>query len=200
MAAKFNCTHKGAFLICFFLLLTSCAPKQSINTAQPLPPKIGGQDCQQDTDCFSGVCNFIKQNIGQCMVAQCSTSEQAIGINGQTTFYCDHNNHWQKVKQFGETCNYDYECVNITCKDTPSCHPGDFKYYCQEHECVGEQQADPCRQQGLTRIIQKDEYFDKEQCIETFAQREIQTICAPCGDGICDPEIEFKCNCPNDCK
>ena len=181
-----------------FLALAGCIPeKERIN----VPPEIKSTDlgCQTDNECSSGVCNFIKQDSGECMPGQCSTGEQAIGINGQTSFYCDHNNQWQKVKKFGEYCDYDYECLIITCKDNPGCHPGEFKYYCKNNECVAQQQPDPCQIQGLVRIIQKDEYFDKDKCIETFAQREIQTVCAPCGNGICDTDMENNCNCPSDC-
>ncbi|MCX6744608.1 MAG: hypothetical protein NTX82_03735 [Candidatus Parcubacteria bacterium] len=198
MAEKFITHKKLALLLCFFLLFTSCALKQKINSNQPLILKTSGQDCNQDAECQSGACNFIKENFGQCQPAQCVTSEQTLGISGQTTYYCDHNNQWQKIRQFGESCAYDYECVIITCKDNPGCHPGDFKYYCKNNECVAEQQPDECELKGLKRII--TEYMDLNTCAESIAQHEIGTACAPCGNGKCDKEVENKCNCPVDCQ
>jgi len=32
-----------------------------------------------------------------------------------------------------------------------------------------------------------------------MAQRILRTVCAPCGNGVCDPD-ESVCNCPRDCK
>lgn len=171
-------------------------------TNKNLPPttKDSGQDCGADQDCQSGVCNFIKENWGQCAAAVCETGSQTIAVSGDTSFYCDEQKKWQPIKQFGEACQNDYECLKITCKDSPSCHPGDFKYYCKDGECVAEQQPDPCEEQGLKRITQKDEYIDLEQCTESIAQREIQTVCAPCGNGKCETDLENKCNCPTDCQ
>jgi hypothetical protein len=178
-----------------FLFLIGCAP-QTATVNQPV--KSGGQDCQADSECISGVCNFIKENFGVCQAAQCLTSDQAVGINARTTFYCDQNNQWQKIKHVGETCNHDYECEIYTCKDNPGCHPEDYRYYCKDKKCVAEKQPDECELKGLKRII--TEYLDLNTCTESIAQHEIGTACAPCGNGKCDSEVENKCNCPADCK
>jgi len=184
-----------------YLILAGCAPKQITQTIPNLNLKTQGQDCYADTDCQSGICNFIKENFGQCQPAQCATGDQTIGVSGQTTYYCDHNNQWQKIRQFGETCNNDYECVKITCKDNPGCHPGDFKYYCKDNKCAAEQQQNECVKQGLVRINEKEAFTRNDgSCVEVFIeQREEPTVCAPCGNGVCDTELENKCNCPADC-
>jgi len=55
--------------------------------------------------------------------------------------------------------------------------------------------------QGLVRIVAKEDADMNRDgsCIVTLAQRELITVCAPCGDGTCDKDLESACNYPEDC-
>lgn len=189
-----------------FLVLAGCGQIKSTdnnnsNSNTNLPPnlKAKGEDCQADSDCQSQVCNFIKQDMGQCLDGQCTTSDQAVALNGQISHYCDQNNQWQLVRKIGEQCQFDYQCLKQTCKDNPNCHPGLIKYYCKNEICVAEEEKDECTRQGLKRIIDKAEFIDQANCTETLEQREIKTVCSPCGDGFCNAGLESPCNCRIDC-
>lgn len=155
-------------------------------------------NCSSDFECASGVCDFFKMDLGKCASTNCSAGEQAQGLS-DVAFYCDENAKWNAIKAIGSTCLHDYECFKRTCKDSPSCNSGDYLYYCKESVCVEETQQNECERQGLKRIVKKDEYVDLDSCIETLAQRQILTTCSACGNGVCDEELEFKCNCPEDC-
>jgi len=167
----------------------------------PTGEKAEGQDCRSDIECKSGVCNFIKQDWGQCAAVICITGSQAQGIS-DISFFCSQNNKWQKIKNLGKKCNYDYECFRHTCKDSPGCHFEDYKYSCKNNACVEEKQQNACEKQGLKRITSKSDADSNGDgsCFPSMAQREEITVCAPCGNGVCDTELESKCNCPVDCK
>jgi len=55
---------------------------------------------------------------------------------------------------------------------------------------------------GKKTILAKSEYkIDTSgRCYETLEQRQLTTVCAPCGNHTCDQPLESKCNCPQDCK
>ena len=163
--------------------------------------KLEGQDCSADSECKSGVCNFIKQNMGNCVAVSCVPESQAQGIS-DISFFCDPNNQWQKIKGLGEKCDYDYECFRRTGKDCPTCHPEDYSYYCKNNICVEEEHSNECEKQGLKRITSKEDSDNNGDgsCFPTTAQRREITVCAPCGNSVCDTELESKCNCPQDCK
>ena len=154
------------------------------------------QECHSDSECESGVCDFMKQDFGICAPVVCETGVQAQGIS-DISFFCNENNEWQKIKNGGERCDFDYECFRETTKDCPTCH-NDYSYSCKNNTCTAEKQLNECEQQGLKRILRKDQYFG--ECIESIAQLTLPTVCAPCGNGVCNVELETKCNCPEDCQ
>ena len=156
----------------------------------------GEKDCRSDSECTSGVCDFIKHDFGNCAPVVCDTGSQAHGIN-DISFFCNQSGEWQKIKNLGESCDFDYECFRETTKDCPTCH-NDYSYSCKNNTCTAEKQLNECEQQGLKRILRNDQYFG--ECIESMAQMTLPTVCAPCGDGVCNAEIETGCNCPEDCQ
>ncbi|MDP3765830.1 MAG: hypothetical protein Q8R04_04925, partial [Nanoarchaeota archaeon] len=71
---------------------------------------------------------------------------------------------------------------------------------CDNNKCISRVEKDSCEKQGLKTVLAKSEFMPTSDgsCVESIAQRELKTVCAPCGNSICD-EIESKCNCPQDC-
>lgn len=85
----------------------------------------------------------------------------------------------------------------------PSCDLTDIprtSAFCKNNVCTQEIAQDECEAQGLKRILDKNEYdvYDG-RCIESFAQRALNTVCAPCGNGVCEENLESECNCREDC-
>jgi len=183
--------------IIFLFTLAGCG--------RPVTPasegKSAGQDCGANSECASRVCNFMKQDIGRCAPLKCKTGQQASGLS-DIAFFCGRDSKWQAIRQVGEKCSFNYECFKATGKDCPTCHPGDYKYYCKEGFCVAEKQLNACEEQGLKRIVSKEDADSQNDgsCVPSMAQRPEITVCAPCGNGVCDAELESKCNCPEDCK
>lgn len=190
-------------LIAFGIIFVAGCTRQTNNQNPTLPAgeKLEGEDCRSDNECASGVCNFIKQDWGQCTPVVCATGSQAQGLSG-ISFFCNQNNQWQKIKNIGQSCNFDHECFKQTGKNCPTCHPEDYKYYCKNNICVEEKQLNECEQQGLKRVTSKEDADSNRDgsCFPSMAQRVEITVCAPCGNGVCDDELESKCNCPEDCK
>ena len=192
-------------LILFFslFLLLGCvqgpsgnSPDKSLSSDEA---KTEGQICRSDSDCNSGVCDFIKQDFGTCAAVVCTHGTQAQSI-ADISFFCNQGRQWEKIKKIGDNCSYDYECFKRTGKDCPSCHPEDYQYYCKDHICVEESQLNECEQQGLKRITSKADADGTDgPCPILIAQRPERTVCASCGNGICDTDLESKCNCPEDC-
>src|SRR3989344_2324666 len=189
-----------AIVLVGVVVISGCAQtsnKNSLTTGD----KIEGQDCSADNQCKSGVCDFIKHDFGECASINCTVGSQAQGIK-DISFYCDQNNQWEKIRTVGESCSYDYECFKKTGKDCPSCHPEDYKYFCKGNICAEEKQLDQCEKQGLKRITSKEDSDNNGDgsCFPSMAQRAEITVCAPCGNSVCDSVLESKCNCPEDCK
>lgn len=192
-------TSKNALVFLFLLALLSFFGCVSLDgSVLSFGGSSEASNCSSNFECASGVCDFFKQDLGKCAPLNCSAGDQAQGLS-DVAFYCDEAGKWKAIKAISASCSHDYECFKKTCKDSPLCNAGDYLYYCKNSVCVEEQQANECERQGLKRIVRKEEYLDLDACIETLAQRAILTTCSACGDGVCDEELEFKCNCPEDC-
>ncbi|MBS3158956.1 hypothetical protein J4206_06745 [Candidatus Woesearchaeota archaeon] len=195
----------GILILVAIILISGCieqANDRSENSrAAVTEPKQDGQDCNADSECSSGVCDFIKQDGGECAPSSCTPGSQAQGIS-DVTFFCNQDNQWQKIKNISESCTYDYECFRKTGKDCPSCHPEDYRYSCKNSVCAEEKLQDECEKRGLKRILTKEESDNNRDgtCYPSMAQRQLFTVCAPCGNKVCDTELESKCNCPEDCE
>lgn len=124
--------------------------------------------CRDNADCKSGVCNFIKQDFGECGAVDCEDGDEALGIDGQVKFECQER-IWVEVEG------------DQTCKDNPMCG---LQLLCDDPNQI--------------RVLRKDQYSGKD-CIESWAQMILPTVCIECGDGVCSEE-ESECNCPVDCK
>ncbi|MBI4140912.1 hypothetical protein HY485_03695 [Candidatus Woesearchaeota archaeon] len=178
-------------LIILFAVLTACTQKEY----KPIE-----KQCQEHNDCSSGVCNHYKANIGTCAANTCVTGTKTDNNN----FFCNENKHWQQSKTTSEACNNDYECYKQTCFMIPTCSLTDIPktvVSCTNHQCVSQVIKDTCEQQGLKRILRKDQFMHTNDgtCAESIAQMVLPTVCAPCGNDICDKETETQCNCPQDC-
>jgi hypothetical protein len=80
----------------------------------------------------------------------------------------------------------------------PTCALSDIPAVsCKNNICTSEIQPNECEQQGLTKILRKDQY--NQDCFESVAQMILPTVCAPCGNNICETDVESICNCPVDC-
>ncbi|MDO8428840.1 MAG: hypothetical protein Q7S92_06545 [Candidatus Diapherotrites archaeon] len=172
-----------------------------LNTGLPAVDELKEQDCSSNTDCESNVCDFQKQDLGICAPVTCIPGSQANGLNN-IAFFCNEQSVWQEIKPIGESCNFDYECFRKTDKDCPSCNSGDYIYSCKNAVCVQESQQNECEAQGLKRITSKEDADSSNDgsCFETLAQRPIFTVCAACGNNVCETELESNCNCPEDCE
>ncbi len=161
---------------------------------------LPGETCRSDDECVSGVCNCIKMDYGICANWTC-TPGSVIQGRYKTSFFCNQSSRWEETKDPGESCSENCECAARTCKDAPGCHPGDYLTTCINGTCTEKRVIDPCEVQGLVRIISKEDAdaAGDGSCIMTLAQREVMTVCAPCGDGTCDTGLETACNCPKDC-
>ena len=152
--------------------------------------------CTQHSDCPSGICNPFKAETGTCATEPCKVGEQS----RTNEYFCNASSQWQKSKQLGEQCTDDFECYKPTCFMNPTCELTDIPrtiVSCTNNVCISEITAD-CPP-GLRRILQKDQYWTNgTSCFESIAQMVLPTICAPCGNGVCDQE-ESICNCPMDC-
>lgn len=203
MMIESKCTIHGiSALVVISVISVGCT--YQIDESPALPTlltggKLEGESCSLDSDCVSGVCDYIKQDWGRCAPVDCTTGAQAQGI-ADISFFCNQDGKWQRIKSVGENCDFDYECFRRTGKDCPTCYPEDYRYYCRDI-CIEEKQLNECEKQGLKRILRQDEYVIlDEQCVESLEQRRLSTVCAPCGNGICDEELESECNCPEDCR
>ncbi len=171
-----------AFLV-LLLIITACAQANNVRT-----------DCRSDADCQSGVCNLMKADNGVCAAEPCIPGERTTTNH----FFCNIEKEWQQSKLPGDSCTYDYECFRQSCFMNPSCELADIPAVtCTDNVCVSEFQLNECEQQGMKKILQKDQF--NADCFESLAQRVLPTVCAPCGNGICD-DVESRCNCPEDCK
>lgn len=185
------------FRICLLALLAvvvfGCTKQIKDNKSNgTIGYKLEMKDCQNHNECKSGVCDHYKQDYGKCAAFSCATGEKSDNNN----FFCNKEGIWERSKKKGEKCTDNFECYQPTCFMIPSCDMTDIprtKAFCKNNICVHEAGQDKCEAQGLKRILKK------EDC-NSMAQRILFTVCAPCGNGICDKELESKCNCPEDCK
>ena len=176
----------------FLLLLVSCTQKTNGNEIK----QEQGIDCREHSACPSGVCNHYKADLGTCAIEPCSTGEKTDNNN----FFCNLDRRWESSKIENEQCDFDYECYQKTCFMIPQCDLTDIprtKSWCKENVCVLCVEEDECVSEGMKKILEKNQY--DENCIESLAQMELPTVCAPCGDDICDVQLESSCNCPEDC-
>ncbi len=173
------------WLIILFLgivvLISGCISNQS-----------GGEDCTQNSECKSGVCDLYKQELGTCAPTPCRPGDKT----NHNDFYCDESGKWQLSKSIGMPCKNDLECYQPSCYEVPNCNVRE-KASCQNGLCTSETVQDECEKQGLKKILRSDQY--NEQCFESVKQMALPTVCAPCGNSVCDQDLETKCNCPEDC-
>ena len=190
-----------AFWMLAVILIAGCMQgTDDEGTAFPPGGRPEGGDCRSDSECSSGVCDFIKQDWGRCAPVECTTGSQADGLS-DVSFFCNRSGRWQEIRGVGEGCDFDYECFRRTGKDCPTCHLEDYRYYCRNGTCAEEMLPNECELMGLKRITSKEDAdaSGDGSCEPTMAQRTETTVCAPCGNGLCDSEMESKCNCPEDC-
>lgn len=172
-------------LLTVLVILSSCT--QNIQNDEVNP-------CSTDSDCPSGVCNLIKADQGECATTTCTPGDRT----STNHFFCNSSKEWQPSKQPGESCTEDYECFRQSCFMNPTCGLADIPAVsCKDNVCASEIRPNECEQQGLKKILRKDQF--NEQCFESIAQRVLPTVCAPCGNNVCETELESKCNCPEDC-
>jgi hypothetical protein len=88
-------------------------------------------------------------------------------------------------------CNCPQDCKDFKCKGH-----GEIPLYTSPYDDMSIQCCD-----GLLHGVQKDAYDD--DCVNLFEKHGgagYFGICLSCGDGVCDEEVESKCNCPEDCE
>ncbi len=174
------------FLIVALLILSSCTQQNASNDTV--------NACTTDTDCPSGVCNPLKADQGECAPITCTPGDRT----STNHFFCNSSEEWQPSKAPGQPCKEDYECFRQSCFMNPMCELSDIPAVsCKNSVCTAQIHENECEQQGLKKILRKDQF--NEQCFESIAQRVLPTVCAPCGNNVCETELESKCNCPEDC-
>lgn len=177
-------------LVITILSLAGCG--KAGNLELPKGEKREGIECFDHNQCASGVCDRIKQAEGKCAAVSCETGQRA----SYNEFFCNEKHKWSaSIKEDGK-CGNDYECYQPTCANMPNCDATDVprtKALCKDNICFYEIAQDECEKQGMKRILAKG------SC-GSMAQMILPTICAHCGDGICNQTIEGYCNCPEDCK
>ena len=178
---------------------TTTQPKQEGVAVLPAGEKLEGEDCKLHVECKSGVCSYYKADNGYCTSISCKKGIREDNNN----FFCNEVGKWAKSKGEGEPCEYDYECYQPTCFMRPNCGTANLPVVsCRNGVCFHEFVENECERQGMKKLLRKDQYSitDDGRCFESMAQMILPTVCAPCGNGICDDEVESKCNCPEDCK
>ena len=186
---SFDMLMKYYYFLIFSLILSACAPVSQKTS--------DGLYCNHNSDCPSGVCNPLKADYGTCAIEPCVSGERT----RTNDFFCNAHGQWQPSKQAGESCTTDSECYKPTCFMNPSCELTDIPYTtvsCRNGSCTSEIVSD-CPP-GFKRILEKDQYWTNgTSCFESMAQMVLPTVCAPCGNGVCDNTTESACNCPRDC-
>ena len=172
-----------------------------VSLVPPPGPREDGADCSSHNQCRSGVCDHIKMDMGRCATERCVSGDRA----DNNHFFCNMAGRWQKSKLPEDNCVADLECFQPTCFMIPTCDITDIpqtRASCKNNVCVHSVGRNECEMQGMVKVLAKDEYLQGEDgtCMESMAQRILQTVCAPCGNGVCDSEVESACNCPQDCK
>jgi hypothetical protein len=172
------------------------AQQSPAQQAPPAPAKA--KPCSAHSECPSGVCSHFKADNGECAPEKCTVGERA----DNNHFYCGKAGKWEKSKGEGEACAETLECYQPTCFMNPMCDANPKEQAaCEAGKCVLRPLPDACTAKGWKTVLHPSEYSVDEggRCMESLAQRVLQTVCVPCGNGKCDPD-ESKCNCPVDCK
>jgi hypothetical protein len=138
--------------------------------------------------------------MGRCVKSPCTPGERTDNNN----LFCNGASAWEVSIKDGEACEADYQCFEPTCFMVPTCQLTDIprtRALCRDGRCVLEVSGDGCGPEGGKRVLRKDQYsvLEDGSCMESMAQMELPTVCAPCGNGVCDEELESACNCPEDC-
>lgn len=177
----------------FFVLFLGMVILISGCVSNPEPKgKLSGEECRENTECRSAVCDLYKQEMGTCAPTPCRSGDKT----NHNDFYCDESGKWQSSKQVGSACQNDYECFQPNCYEAPVCNVRE-KSSCEENLCIEKHLLDECEQKGQKKVLRADQY--DEECFESVAQMALPTVCAPCGNGVCDKDLETKCNCREDC-
>ncbi|MBI4439438.1 hypothetical protein HY638_00530 [Candidatus Woesearchaeota archaeon] len=162
---------------------------------------LNSGECNDNKDCDSGVCNHVKADLGMCEGASCTPGTTTDNNN----FFCSEKGAWEPSKKEGEYCTSDYECYQPTCFMKPDCEITPIprtRAACRYNACVYQVEDDSCAKEGLKRVLAKDQFTINlfGNCVESSEQAVLSSICAPCGNNVCDNETESECNCPEDCK
>ena len=162
--------------------------------------KSAGEDCREHTECASNACDHYKADMGRCTKVPCTPGDRTDNNN----LFCNGASAWEASKKGGDVCESDFQCFEPTCFMVPTCQLTDIprtRAMCRDGRCVLEVGADGCGPEGGKRVLRKDQYsvLEDGSCMESMAQIELPTVCAPCGNGVCDEELESLCNCPEDC-
>jgi len=187
---------KPHFLYLTFFLIVLVIVSGCTQSPQDKPDQkllAGGEECKENTECQSDVCDLYKQNMGKCAPEPCSPGEKT----NHNDFYCDQNGQWEESKQAGDVCAESYECYEEKGYENPAFRKRE-SVSCTNKICTYEAIQNQCEKQNLTEILNKNEYDD--QCTQNLVKQESEKrVCTPCGNGVCDQD-ETKCNCPEDCK
>ena len=192
---------KKLLLIISLIFVAGCTVLTNKKTSDlTIEKESNDVDCFRHEECVSGVCDHYKKDSGKCAPVLCQIGDRADNNN----FFCDQNEKWVTSKKEGESCAQNYECYQPTCFMRPNCDLSNIprtKALCKDNVCIYEIEPDECTKQGMKKVLKKDQYIqsDDGRCMESMAQRILPTVCAPCGDGVCDEELESSCNCPEDC-
>jgi hypothetical protein len=156
-----------------------------------------GLPCTEHAQCQSGVCDHHKADLGRCAPAPCQAGLKA----DDHAFYCGADRAWHSTRAEGEACAADLECREPSCFMDPACgtRPRQ-RAVCREGACRLEPLPGACQGPGLTQVLHPGEYTldSGGRCQESLEQRQLRTVCVPCGNGACDA-LESACNCPGDC-
>ncbi len=173
------------------------APDPTPAPVAPVPEGTKGADCQTHEECPSGVCDHYKKSNGFCAPRPCRTGDRA----DNNRFYCSPVGRWEPAKSAGEACGADYECRAPNCFMNPMCDlTPKVRVTCREGRCFHDAVPDACAAAGKVRALHPKEFWvDPDgNCQQSLAQRILETVCIPCGNGRCD-DLESTCNCPEDC-
>jgi len=148
-------------------------------------PAHWGDDLKKDPDVRDECCLTLKRTGAWAWID--GGCEQLVGTPLQTCISCGDGVCENTI--FENYCSCPKDCPDTVAKcagngERVTENPNIHDWY--PDEC--------CR--GLKKIHNPGSYTDA-RCIYYKASRH--TICAPCGNGVCDKEIEDSCTCVKDC-
>lgn len=195
----------GRMTIAVLLLATlGCSSSSKPTTVEPTSDleerKTDKTPCVAHEECRSRVCDHIKAEMGICAPSTCLVGSRS----DNNHFFCGDDARWLPSKEEGEPCAHDFECFEPTCFMNPNCEQSTVSrthVACRDGVCVRWVDQDPCEASGMVRVLAKEEMVvtDDGRCAQSLEQRALRTVCAPCGNGTCERELESRCNCPEDC-